>query len=155
MAKNPLYWLGEGVLKVNDPKDASGRKKIKLGYADLIPEGALTPERIKKLKKDGVIGSVPKPVAATETARLQHQLEEQKGVIEALTAGEGGEAIARIEELETDVKNHVAKITELEGEKGTLVTENLELQNKVTELEEKLTTPNSDTGSGVGAKDKK
>jgi ribosomal protein L19E len=140
-----LYWLGHGVL---DIKGKDGKVKS-LKYADTIPDGALSSERIAKLMKDGVIGDMPKPQKASESTRLQNRIKELEGKMEALKAGEDGKALARVAELEEEnkgLREQVDKLTirvkELEELKEQMAKEAKDLQD----------TLQKGSGGGVGPK---
>jgi ribosomal protein L19E len=136
MSKETLYWLGRGVLGY---KDKDGKEHI-LEYADEIPEGALTDERISKLMKDGVIGTKPAPVKANEVAQLRNKVAEQKGVIEALKAGEDGKAAERVGELEEELQT-------VKAEKASLETEKTDLENKLENVRKELDDVKKAAGS--------
>jgi ribosomal protein L19E len=139
MSKTTLYWLGEGVLTYKDSKDGDKYKDLK--YADEIPDGVLTPERIKKLMKDGAIGEKPVPVKATETAALKNEVKRLKGENDALRAGEDGQAVARAAELET-------RVEELERLNNELSAEKTDLENKLENVQKELTDAVKAAGKG-------
>lgn len=140
MSKEALYWLGSGTLEGKDPKT---KKKEKYKYGDIIPEDRVHPATLKKLMKDGAIGTKMTPIKATETARLQNKVKEQDTKIKALEAGDAG----NVTELQDRVKT-------LEEENSALEKANAELQKDKEALEAKVAELEKAPAGGKDGKDK-